>query len=169
MVQHARPHGAHTSGNTNCIITESTPHHENRKFVLAACNSCPESHEQDRAQKVVHDVPYTWDMFVSKRRARGKMVGEVRKQETERHTQGTEPTQQHNTHTHSTIQNKPDGNPRQRHKTAKQAGKNKGRRAQARHGGTRQTPAPEPAKTRLQGGTRPTSAGGGRATGHCNA
>jgi hypothetical protein len=128
---------------------------------------------------------------VTKRREQG----DKSKQETEKHTQGADPATQADTDhskgrkkqrcstnqleqrkattTHSPIQNKPpaqtpNGNPRQRHKTTEQAGQKKGRRAQARHGGAGQTTAPKLAKPQQREGTRPTSAEGGRATGHRN-
>jgi hypothetical protein len=62
----------------------------------------------------------------------------------------------------------PNANPRQRHKTTKQAGEKKGRHAQAQHGGAGQTPVPEPTKPRQRGSTRPTSEEGRRVTGRRN-
>jgi hypothetical protein len=124
--------------------------------------------------------------------------GEETKQETERHTHGTEPTSQprptqntmeaakatqeheptgtkkRNNHTRHKPENArpqrppaqtPNRNRQQRHKTAYQ-GQKRGRHAQAGRGGAGQTPTPEPAKPRQQGGTRPTNAEGEMARGH---
>jgi hypothetical protein len=84
------------------------------------------------------------------------------------------PTKKQNNHTRHKPENarpqrppaqRPNRNLQQRHKTAKQ-GQTRGRRAQAGLGGAGQTPMPEPAKPRQQGGTRPTNAEGEMARGH---